>query len=131
MAKVESPVEAGEIQGQEVFLFIDNSTFKSTYYQGYSKSRKLSGIILRLYQAIRDRALILHVIHMTGTRMKALGVDGLSRVDLLEGMMAGDDPLSFAPLARGADKRTNGKVGKQIMSWWKDTEGGSLGWTFP
>ena len=31
--------------------------------------------------------------------MKAWGVDGLSRGDLLEGMMAGQDPLSFIPLS--------------------------------
>ena len=64
--------------------------------------------------------------------MKIWVVDGLSRWDLLEGMMAREDPLSFVPLARGADKRSNGKVGKWIRSWWKDTEReGSLEGTFP
>ena len=43
MTKIESLVEAGDIQGQEVFLFTDNSTFESTYYQGYSTSWKISG----------------------------------------------------------------------------------------
>ena len=50
--KIESLVKAGDTQGQEVFLFTENSTFESTQYQGYSTSWKLSGIILRLYQVI-------------------------------------------------------------------------------
>ena len=72
---------------------MDNSTFELTYYQGYSSSWKLLGIILRRYQAIWDGALILHAIHVAVTRIKAWGVDGLSGGDLLEGMMAGEDPL--------------------------------------
>jgi hypothetical protein len=42
--------------------------------------------------------------------MKASGVDGLSREDLTEGMMAGRNPLSFVPFNRGADKRSGGRV---------------------
>ena len=35
----------------------------------------------------REGGLILHVIHIAGTRIKNRGVDGLSRGDLLDGMM--------------------------------------------
>ena len=122
--KIEALVEAGDIQGQEVSLFTDNSAFESTYYQGYSTPWKLSGIILQLYQVIRDGALILHVIHVVGTYTKAWGVDGLSRGGLLEGIMSGEDPRSLVPLAKGADKRPEGKVRKWVRSWWKDIEGG-------
>ena len=38
--------------------------------------------------------------------MKAWGVDGLSRGNLLEGTMDGEDPLSFIPLSEGANKRS-------------------------
>ena len=125
MIKIEVLVKEGEIQGQEVFLlvlFTENSTFEFTYYKGYSSSWKLSAIILRLYQAIRDGDLILHVIHMAGTRMKAWGVEGLSRGDLLEGMISGEDPFSFIPLAEGANERLQGKVGAWVRSWWKDLD---------
>ena len=50
--KIEALVKEGKIQGQEVFLFTDNSTFEFTYYKGYSSSWKLLAIILGLYQAI-------------------------------------------------------------------------------
>ena len=110
---------------------MDNSTSESTYYQGYSTSWKLSGIILWIYQAIQDGVLIFHVIHVAGTRMKAWGIHGLSRGNLLEGIMAGEDPLSFVSLADGADKRFKGKVGKCVRSWWKESEWGNPGKTFP
>ena len=54
--------------------------------------------------------------------MKALGVGVLSRGDLLEGMIAGDDPLSFDPLAKRANKRSEGMVGEWVRSWWKDSK---------
>ena len=109
--KIEALVKEGKIQGQEVFLFTDNSTFEFMYYKGYSSSWKLSAIILRLYQAIRYGDMILHVIHVAGTRMKAWGVDRLSRCNLLEGMMSGEDLLSFIPLVEGANEQSQGKVG--------------------
>ena len=62
VTKIETLVWERKVHGQEVFLFMDNSTFEFTYYKGYSTSWKLSAIILRLYQAIRDGDLILHVI---------------------------------------------------------------------
>ena len=105
-----------------MFLFTDNSTFEFTYYKGYSMSWKLSAIILKLYQAIHDGDLILHVIHVAGTCMKTWGVDGLSRGELLEGMMSGEDPLSFIPMAKGANERSQGKVGAWVRSWWKDSD---------
>ena len=66
---------------------------------------------------------MLHVIHVAGTRMKAWGVDGLSRADLLDGMMAGEDPLSFIPLDKGAGQRSEGRVQEWIRKWWGGGEG--------
>ena len=127
MIKIESLARKGTIRGQGVFLFTDNSMFKFTYYRGYSTSWKLSAIIICLYQAIRDVDLILHVIHVAGTHMKAWGVDGLSRDDILEGMMAGEDPLSFIPLSEGANEGSQGRIEEWVRSWWKDSDG-KKGW---
>ena len=116
VTKIESLVREGKVQGQEVFLFIDNSTFEFMYYRGYTTSWKFSAIILRLYQAIQDGDLILHVIHVAGTWMKVWGVDGLSGGDLFEGMMAGKDPFSFIPLLEGTNERSKGRVDRWIRS---------------
>ena len=76
---LENAVDSGMAEGAEVFLITDNAVFEGTYYKGYSVSKKLSGIILRLHEAAQRGGLILHVFHVAGTRMKECGVDGLSR----------------------------------------------------
>ena len=118
--RLEAMVASGRAAGQQVFLFTDNLVFESCFYKGHSVSEKLSDIIFRLHKAQRDGGLQLHVIHVAGTRMKEWGVDGLSRGDLMEGMMAGKDALSFIPLAKGANKRSGGAVRGWVDSWWGD-----------
>ena len=76
----------------EVFVMTDNMAFEGAYY-----SAKLNNIIFRLHKAKRDGGFILHVLHISGKRMKATGVDGLSRGNLREKMLAGTDPFSFLP----------------------------------
>ena len=50
--------------------------------------------------------------------MKDWGVDGLSRGDLMEGMMAGKDPVSFVPLSKGAIEGPGGHAKDWFHSWW-------------
>ena len=54
---------------------------------------------------------ILHVIHVAGISMKIVGIEGLYRGYLLEGMMTGQNPLEFIPLSESTDERSEGKVG--------------------
>ena len=76
----------------------NNQVFEGCFYKGNSNSRKLNGLVLRLRLVDMVTGFILHIIHMAGTRMKILGIDGLSRVDILEGMITGQNPLDFIPL---------------------------------
>ena len=115
------------LQDHEVFLITDNSAFEGAYYKGHSQSRELSDIVFRVHKAQRDGGFILHVIHISGKRMKASGVDGLSRGDLTEGMMAGKDPLSYIPFHKGADERSGGKVSVWVRSWWTTKKGKDFG----
>jgi hypothetical protein len=128
--KVERMAATGELEHFEVFVVTDNSSFEGAYYKGHSPSKELNDIIFRLHKAERDGKFILHVIHISGKRMKATGVDGLSRGDLMEGMMAGEDPMSFLPFDQGADERSDGKVSAWVKSWWKDEHGADWG-NFP
>ena len=94
--RIERGLDAGELQGSEVFLITDNMVFEGCYYKGYSKSSKtVSDVTLRLHEAVHHGGLVLHVIHVAGTRMKDTGVDGLSRGNLLEGILKGEDPITF------------------------------------
>ena len=104
----------------EVFVLMDNSAFEgSFYYKRHLTSKELTDIVFRLYKAPQTGSFILHVLHILGKRMKATGVDGLSMGDYTEGMMAGDNPMSFLPFHLGADTRSQGRVGKWVRSWWR------------
>ncbi len=114
----------GRLRGSLLVVLTDNSTFESTFWKGGSRtSRKLHQIILDLYKASRDGGFILKVYHISGRRMISSGVDGLSRGDRLEGMMAGGHPLSFVPFDEGANDRSAGGVERWIRSWWPKTAG--------
>ena len=70
---------------------------------------------------------ILHLIHVAGTRMKLLVIDGLSRGDILEGMMNGQNPLDFIPMNESDDNRSGGRVVSCITYWWKYRTGEAWG----
>jgi len=129
--RIERLVLERALEHHEIFVFTDNSAFEGCYYKGHSTSEELSDIVFRLHKAEREGGFILHVLHISGKRMKASGVDGLSRGDLTEGMMAGEDPLSFIPLNRGADDLSGGLASAWVRSWWTDqipTQQGGCNW---
>jgi hypothetical protein len=99
----------------------------STYYKGHSHSRELSDIVLRVHKCQRDRGFILHVIHISSKCMKASGVNGLSRGDTTEGMMAGRDPLLFVPFNKDTNERSGGQVSAWVKSWWTTKKGANFG----
>ena len=113
-----------ELQEREIFAFTDNAVFEGTFYRGHSDSKKLNELILRLRQVERRTGCLLHVIHVAGTRMKEAGIDGLSRGDLLEGMMRrGEDPMRFLPISQSAQERSGGSVLRWIRTWWRSKGG--------
>ena len=111
--------EGAGLADHEVFVLTDNSAFEGAYYKGHSVSKELGDIVFCLYKTQRDGGFILHLLHILGKRMKATGVDGLSRGDHTEGMMAGENPMSFLPFHLGVDIRSLGRVGKWVRSWWR------------
>ena len=62
---------------------------------------------------------MLHLIHVAGTRMKDQGTDGLSRGDLLEGVMKGNDFLGYIPTHRSACIRS-----PSVAAWLEEMFGG-------
>ena len=108
METLEVECEAGNLKDCDIFMMMDNSTAEACFYCGTSISRKLFELVLRLHKLEMTAGLVLHAIHCAGTRMVAQGTDGLSRGDLLEGVMKGDDFLSFVPLHQSALARSPG-----------------------
>jgi hypothetical protein len=61
----------------------------------------------------------IHVIHVAGMMMFEQGTDGISRGDMMTGVMGGADLLSFFPLALTALERQY-NLGECVNSWWGD-----------
>jgi hypothetical protein len=116
--QLECLVADGLLRNHKVFLVTDNSAFEEGYYKGRSPLRELLDIVFQVHKAQRNGGFILHVIHISGKQMKVSGVVVLSRGDLIEGMMAGRDPLLFIPFNKGADDLLGGRVLVWIRSWW-------------
>ena len=102
METVVGEARAGRLRECEFFLFTDNSTAESCYYRGNSKSKRLHSLILDLRALEMEFGMTIHVIHISGKRMIAQGTDGCSRGSLMEGVMAGEDMLTFVNLWRSA-----------------------------
>jgi hypothetical protein len=100
---VEEEAMAGYLTGGELWLFIDNMTAEGCFFRGGSSSKQLHELVLWLTRKTKlEYDLTLHVVHVAGTRMIAQGKDGLSRGIFLEGVVRGEDMLSFVDLSSTA-----------------------------
>jgi hypothetical protein len=113
---IEKHVEDGTLKGHELFMFTDNSTAESAFFKGTSSSEKLFELVLRLRKIEMAGSLFIHLVHVAGTRMIWSGVDGLSRGDHNAGIMAGEEMLSFVPLAQSAAERSS-RLLPWVESW--------------
>jgi hypothetical protein len=119
---IEKFVADGTLKGHELFMFTDNSTAEAAFFKGTSSSEKLFDLVLRLRKIEIEGELVIHLIHVAGTRMIWSGVDGLSRGDHNAGVMTGESMLSFVPLAKSASERSD-----DLLSWvhsWAGDAGG-------
>jgi hypothetical protein len=94
--------KAGHLRDCKLLIFTDNSTLEACFYRGNSKSVHLHSLVLELRTLELSYGMTLHIIHILGWRMIAQGTDGCLRGSLMEGVMAGQDMLSFVDLAKTA-----------------------------
>ena len=123
--RLEALVDDGTIEyGSEVFMFTDNSTAEAAFFRGTSTSKLLYDLVLRTKRMEMRGCIFLRVIWVAGTRMIEQGTDGLSRGDLMTGVMAGSDMLLYVPLNKTVEERQSGVVDwitkkATTLSFWK------------
>jgi hypothetical protein len=113
---LEEEAESKRLDNSTVYFFTDNTTVESALYKGTSKSEKLLSLVIRVKLLETRRGIRILVSHVSGKRMIAEGGDGVSRGSLNEGVMAGEDMLSFIPLHLSAIERSSTLLG-WIRSW--------------
>ncbi len=122
---IEVDHKKGLLDGFELFFFTDNEVAERAYYKGTSSSQKLFDLVLRLRRIEMAGKMIIHVIHISGKRMIACGIDGLSRGDTTEGIAAGITMDNYVPLHKDCIERSP-KVLDWVNSWWPSSELGDI-----
>jgi len=113
---VASEATASTLTGCEFYLFTDNAVAEAAFFKGTSSNPRLFDLIVCLKQLKLDHSFTLHLIHVAGRHMISQGIDGLSRGDLLSGVMQGHNMLSFVPLHLLAQDRSS-RVHPWVQSW--------------
>lgn len=98
----------------------DNSTVEQAVYKGSSDSRLLLEMVIEFFAIQARFKFTILITHVAGTRMIACGSDGLSRGSTNEGILNGEDFLSFLPLHLSALDRSP-KLKELILDWSKQS----------
>ena len=77
--KMRRDVDSGRVSGREVWFATDNAVLERAFYKGYSASPFLYDMVEELWALCIRGNFILRIVHVAGTRLIELGVDGLSR----------------------------------------------------
>ena len=113
---LEEEARQGTLEGAEIFMVTDNSTAESAYHRGTSSNRDLFDLVLRLRLLEMNCGVRIWVIHISGSRMIAVGIDGLSHGNLLEGVMAGQSISALVPLSETALARSP-EIEGWVQTW--------------
>jgi hypothetical protein len=71
-------IRAGKYDGCELWAATDNLVWSAVWNKGMSKARHLFYLVLTLKQEARRHEIFFQCFHISGDRMIACGVDGLS-----------------------------------------------------
>ncbi len=104
---MEEEAKEGHLKDGELWIFTNNSTAESCFFKGGSTSKLLHKLVLCPWKAEMKFGFTLHLVHVAGTRMIAQGTNGLSRGSFLEGVVRGEDMLSFLDLSQTAFSRSH------------------------
>jgi hypothetical protein len=86
------------MKGMELFLFSNNFVTEHAYFSGTPKSKTLFDLILRLQHLEMKGELFIYLIWVAEMRMIEQGTDGVSRGDLVNGVMGEKTMLDFIQL---------------------------------
>ena len=95
-------IGAGKHDGCELLCPTDNAVWSYVWTKGISTAKHLLNLVLELRVAAREHEVYIHTVHISGNRMIASGIDGLSHGDYHAGVSLGFDIRDFLPLHKSA-----------------------------
>ncbi len=110
-------VRAGRHDGCEVWCVTDNAVWAAVWNKGMSSAQHLFSLVVDLKVACRDHEVWLHLLHISGDRMIACGLDGISRGNHDAGVALGYDLRTFITVDRGAFELEGPLLTRWCKSW--------------
>ncbi len=108
-------ITQGKHDGCEIWQATDNAVWSAVCNKGMSSARHLFDLLVELKQLAHQHNVFWRCFHISGARMIATGIDGLSRGDRDSGIALGYDIRTFLPL----DKSAFDVSGETLMTWCK------------
>ena len=91
-------ISRGKHDGCEVWQATDNAVWSAVCNKGMSSVRHLFNLLVDIKILCHEHGVFYHCFHISGERMIATGIDGLSRGDKESGIALGHDLRDFLPL---------------------------------
>jgi hypothetical protein len=108
---------AGRHDGCKLWAATDNSVWSAIWNKEMSKARHLFYLVLTLKQEAWRHEVFLQCFHISGDRMIACGVDGLSRGNYDAGISLGINIHQFMPLHLLAWDIAGNTLADRCKSW--------------
>ena len=106
MEVVEEEVEAGRVEGVELFFITNNSVAEAVYYRVKSRDKDIFDLMLQLVYLYLSVYFRLHIIWVAGKRKIAAVIYGFSSDCLTDGTALPSSILDFMPLNSTAFERS-------------------------
>mmetsp|Transcript_5950 Transcript_5950/g.13021 ORF Transcript_5950/g.13021 Transcript_5950/m.13021 type:complete len:1140 (-) Transcript_5950:4782-8201(-) len=113
-------IESGMHDGCELWCGTDNAVWSAVWNKGMSTARALFYLMVDIKQAAYDHSCFVICFHISGNRMIATGIDGLSRGDTDAGTSLGFDIRLFLPLNITAFDVPDNGLDSWCRSWMGD-----------
>ena len=113
-------IAAGRHDGCELWQATDNAVWSAVCNKGMSSVRHLFDLLVDIKVLCHEHEVFYHCFHISGDRMIATGIDGLSRGDHESGITLGYDLRDYLPLDRSAFDYPDNSLERFCRSWMGD-----------
>jgi hypothetical protein len=119
--KLKLDIAQGKHDGCEFWQATDNAVWSAVCNKGMSSARHLFDLLVEIKVLCHEHEVFFHCFHISGERMIATGIDGLSRGDKESGIALGYDLRNFLPLATPAFDVKDNKL-EDWCKYWMGTD---------
>ena len=114
---LKNDISQGKHDGCEIWQATDNAVWSAVCNKGMSSARHLFNLLVDIKLLCHEHGVFYRCFHISGERMIACGVDGLSRGDRESGITLGYDLRDFLPLDMSAFDFKGNSLEEWCRTW--------------